>query len=86
MKAYSGRGGITPFITSAVDGDDCSTSCHGHFSPKKEKLYLLNRRKGGPHSRSGRFGEDEVIIIIIIIIIMSLVTDLFFLVLLLNQR
>ena len=69
MKTYSGRGGITPFITSAVDGDERSTSCPGQFSPRKENLYPLNRGMGGPQSRCGRFGEEEVILIIIIIII-----------------
>jgi hypothetical protein len=31
----------------------------GHFTPEEESRYPLNRRLGGPQSRSGRFGEEK---------------------------
>jgi hypothetical protein len=34
-----------------------TTPCR--FTPGKEPRYSLNRSLGGPHSRSGRFGEKK---------------------------
>jgi hypothetical protein len=48
-----------PFLNSALDGDEWSTSGPGHFTAKKQHLYLLNREQGGPQSRSERYGEEE---------------------------
>jgi hypothetical protein len=31
----------------------------GHFTPEEESQYPLNRRLGGPQSRSGHFVEEK---------------------------
>ena len=36
-----------------------STSCLGRLTPGKEPRYQLQKRLGGPQSRSGRFGENS---------------------------
>ena len=46
------------FLTSVLDGGEWSTYT-GRFILRKEPWYPLNRRMIGPHSRSGRFGEEE---------------------------
>jgi hypothetical protein len=48
-----------PFLTSALDGGEWSASLPGRFHPGKSPWYPLDRRLGGPHSRSGRYGEDK---------------------------
>lgn len=57
MMACTGSRGTDyfyPFLNSALDGDEWSTSGPGHFTAKKQHLYLLNREQGGPQSRSER--------------------------------
>jgi hypothetical protein len=50
------------FLTSALLGGEWSTSRPGRFTPRgKSPLYPLDRRLGGPHSRSGRFGEEKIL-------------------------
>jgi hypothetical protein len=44
------------FLTSVLNGGEWATYS-GRFTP--EPWYPLNRRVSGPHSRSGRFGEEE---------------------------
>jgi hypothetical protein len=52
MKAYWESGGIAPrILTSALHGDEWLASRPGRFS----SLHPLNRRLGGPQSRSGRY-------------------------------
>ena len=46
-------------VTSAVDGGEWFTSRFVRFTPGKEPRYSLNRRLGGPKSRSGRFEEGK---------------------------
>jgi hypothetical protein len=51
-----GRGGIAPvhFTTSALDGGEWSASRPGRALPRgKDPRYPLDRRPGGPQSRSG---------------------------------
>jgi hypothetical protein len=36
------------FLPLSLDGGERSTPRPGHFKPRKEPLYLLNRRLGGP--------------------------------------
>jgi hypothetical protein len=51
-----GSGGIAlPFLTSEVDGGEWSASHPSRFTPR-DPLY---RRLGGPHSPSGRWGEEK---------------------------
>jgi hypothetical protein len=45
MKTYRGRRGITPLILNlSLDGSEWLTSHLGHFTPRKEPQYPLNRR------------------------------------------
>jgi hypothetical protein len=47
-------------LTSVLDGDEWSASLPGRFIPRvKSPLYPLDRRLGGPQSRSGRGGEGK---------------------------
>jgi len=41
-------------LTSALDGGGWSAPCPGRFNPRKETLYSLYRKLGGPHSYSGQ--------------------------------
>ena len=47
------------FLTSALDGDEWSTSRSTCLTPGKGPKYSLNRRLSVPHSRSELFGEDK---------------------------
>ena len=55
VKLYS-------FLTSALDGEDWSTSRPGRFIPSEEPLYPLNRGLDGPQSWSGRFGIEKCVL------------------------
>jgi hypothetical protein len=47
-------------LTSAPDGGEWSASLLGRFTPReKDRRYPLDRRLGGPQSRSGRGGEEK---------------------------
>jgi hypothetical protein len=60
MKAEGGsRDTLHSFSASELDGGICLTSRPGLFTPGKEPRYPLSRRLWGPHSPSGRFGEQE---------------------------
>jgi len=60
MNAYKGSRGTVPLIlTLALDGGEWFTSRSGHFIPRKEPWYPLNKRLGGPQSWSGHFEEDK---------------------------
>jgi hypothetical protein len=50
---------VHSFITLAIYGVEWSTSCTGHFTPKKEPWFTLDWRVGGPQSYSGCYGEDK---------------------------
>jgi hypothetical protein len=52
---------LRPFLTPALDGCEWSTSCHGRNS-MTEPRYALNRRLGGPRSRSLRFGKEKYLL------------------------
>jgi hypothetical protein len=58
IKTY---GGIAPaFLTMALDGSEWSTSRIAALPPDKElPSPSLDRRLGGPHSQSGRCGEEK---------------------------
>jgi len=43
------------FLNSALDGDEWLPSSFGRFTFSKEPKNPLNRKLGGPQSRSGRF-------------------------------
>jgi hypothetical protein len=46
-------------LTSVLDAGEWSASRLGRFTPRGKSLwYPLNRRLGGPQSRSGRGGEE----------------------------
>jgi hypothetical protein len=63
VHIMKGVGGVEvqlhSFLTSALDGGEWSASRPYRFTPEKEYRYPLNRRLGGPQSRSGRFGEEK---------------------------
>jgi hypothetical protein len=61
MKAYwEWRYNSTHSLTSALDVGELSVSCPGHFTLQgKSPWYPLDRRLGGPQSRSGRGGEEK---------------------------
>jgi len=44
----------------APDGDEQSTSCPGHITPRKELWYPFNRM-GGPQNCSGHSGERKIL-------------------------
>jgi hypothetical protein len=47
------------FLTSALDEDDLLDSHFCLFTPGKEPRYPLERKLGGPQSRSGRCGAEK---------------------------
>jgi hypothetical protein len=50
----------TDSLTSAVDGGEWSASHPGYFTPRKRAPRThLDRRLGGPQSRSGRGCEEK---------------------------
>ena len=49
-------------LTSALDGEEWSTSHPDRFTSRKEPWYPLNRRLSGPQGRFGRFGEEKIIL------------------------
>lgn len=58
-KAYRGSRGIAPLLTSALCGGEWSATCPGHFTPRKEPWYLLNRRLDGSQRCSGLFWRTQ---------------------------
>jgi hypothetical protein len=60
MKTYWGVDvQLHSFLTSKLDGVEWSVSRPGRLTPGKEPLVPLDRRLDGPHSRSGRGGEEK---------------------------
>jgi len=61
MKTYWVNRGISlqPFITSAIDGVVVSFTPQPIYSRGKSPPYPLDRKLGGPQSRSGRGGEEK---------------------------
>jgi hypothetical protein len=50
----------THSLTSVLDGGEWSASRPGRFTPRgKSPWYPLDRRLGGPQTRSGRSGEEK---------------------------
>jgi hypothetical protein len=50
------------FLTSALVAGECSASRPGRFTPgERTPRYPLDRRLGGPQSRSGRHGEVKIL-------------------------
>jgi hypothetical protein len=48
------------FLTSALEGGECTASLPGRFTPPvKGPRYPRDRRLDGPHIRSGRDGEEK---------------------------
>ena len=61
IMAYKGITGIAPLILNfRARWGELSTSRSGRCTPGKEPRYPLNRRVGGPQSRSGRLGEERL--------------------------
>jgi hypothetical protein len=55
---------VPPFYTSAVHGGQWSASCTCRFSVGKEPRYTLERRLGGPHSRSECCGVKKNLLLV----------------------
>jgi hypothetical protein len=54
------RYSATHSLTSALDGGEWLTSRPGRFTPQENSpWYPLDRRLGGPQSRSGGGGEEK---------------------------
>jgi hypothetical protein len=49
------------FLTSALDGGEWSASLLGRLSRGKSPRYPLDRRLGGPQSRSVRYGKEKIL-------------------------
>jgi len=47
------------FLTSVLEGVEQSNSSPGLFTPGEKARYSLDRRLGGPQSRSGRSDEEK---------------------------
>jgi hypothetical protein len=58
MKTYGEGVQHHAFLTSALNGDECSASCPERFTPVKEHRYSLKRRMIRPQNLS-RYGEEE---------------------------
>jgi hypothetical protein len=50
---------IRLFFTSVLDGGEWSPSRLNRFISCKKGWFPLSRRLGGPHSLSGRFGDEK---------------------------
>jgi hypothetical protein len=49
-----------PFLTSVLDGGECSASRPGRFTPgERASQYPMDRRLGGPKCQSGLYGEER---------------------------
>jgi hypothetical protein len=60
MKAYwEWRFNSTHSLTSALDGNEWSAHAPAALPQGKGPWYPLDRRLGGPQSRSGRGGEEK---------------------------
>jgi hypothetical protein len=60
MKTCGGSGGIAaPILTSALDGVSGQLHVPAALLQGKEPHFPLDRRLGGPQSRSGRCGEEK---------------------------
>jgi hypothetical protein len=55
---------LDSFLTSALEGGECSAPCCGCCTPRNEPLYPLNRRVGGPLSQSQCFGEEKDLLLL----------------------
>jgi hypothetical protein len=59
MLTYGGvEENLNVFLTSELDGER-SASSSGRFIPEERTQFPLDRRLGGPLSRSGRRGEER---------------------------
>jgi hypothetical protein len=64
MKAYGEVNvQIHIFLTSALAGGGWSASRSCRFTPGERDRYLVDRRLGGPQSRSGRDEEKKILIL-----------------------
>jgi hypothetical protein len=63
MKTYGGVDVyIHVFLTSALLGGERSVSRPGRFIPTEiDPRYALDRKLGGPQSRSGRHEEEKIL-------------------------
>jgi hypothetical protein len=61
MKLLKGRRGTAPFILNIGTGWIPSSADVRGRIPWKALVCPLNRRLGGPHRLSGRFGEAKII-------------------------
>jgi hypothetical protein len=50
---------VPPIVTSTLDGDEWSDSRTGRLNPVKQPPVPIGDVSGVPHSRSGRYEEDE---------------------------
>jgi hypothetical protein len=66
MKTYKWVGGTTPFfLTSEMDGGECSASRHCRFTPREKRpQYPSYKRLSGPQGRYGRCGEEKSILLL----------------------
>jgi hypothetical protein len=58
---WESEGMAPPFLISGLDGGEWLASSPGRFTRGKNHRYPLDRRMGGPQSRSGRRGEQKIL-------------------------
>jgi hypothetical protein len=62
MKAYRGVDVyIHTFLTSVLDGGEWSASRPGRYTPGESPGCPLDKRLGGPQSRTGRRGVEKIL-------------------------
>jgi hypothetical protein len=61
MKTYWGSGGIAPRIINLDNSTGAVSFTHRPLYPQgKSRWYPLDRKLGGPQSRSGHGGEEKI--------------------------
>lgn len=76
QKGTRGSGDIASFILSLnANRGEWSATSTGCFAPRAKVLFPINRRLGGPQTKSGCFGEEKNLFLICQI--HSLVTNAF---------
>jgi len=61
MKTYwVAEAKLHAFLTSALEGDELSASRPCRFTYRVRAPVPIDRRLGGPQSRSGRSGEQKI--------------------------
>ena len=66
---------LLTFLFSALDGNQWSASCHGHFTTGKSTRYALSKRLGGSHNRSECFRRRKIYSVLLRLQFIALIRD-----------